>query len=59
MERWHQSFDQKYNLPMRRDAYSIKFANNLDDYTIVAFKTDREREIEIGRKYDQPKMETG
>lgn len=45
MDRWHATFSKEYNLPIRKDAYSIKFANNLDDYTIVAFKTQREKEI--------------
>lgn len=45
MERWHSTFDREFNLPLRRDAYSIKFANNMDDFSIVAFKTEREREI--------------
>jgi len=39
MERWHKSFNQEYDLPQRNDAYGIKFATNLDDYSIVAFKT--------------------
>jgi hypothetical protein len=59
MERWHNTFDPKYNLPQRRDVYSVKFANNLDDYTIVAFKTDREKEIQVGRKYEFKPMEVG
>ena len=59
MERWHKSFDPTYNLPVRRDAYSIKFANNLDDYSIVAFKTDLEKQIQVGRKYEFDPMEVG
>lgn len=39
MERWHLSFDKKYNLPLKRDAYNVKFATNLDDFTLIAFKT--------------------
>jgi hypothetical protein len=45
MERWRNSFDPKYNLPIRSDTSNIKFANNLNDYTLVAFMTDREKEI--------------
>jgi hypothetical protein len=59
MERWHSTFDPKYNLPLRRDAYGIKFANNLDDYAIVTFKTERERSIELGRKYHYPELDVG
>jgi hypothetical protein len=59
MERWHDSFDPVYNLPNRKDTYSIKFANNLDDYSIVAFKTEREREIQLGRKYEFGPMDVG
>lgn len=44
---------------MRRDAYSIKFQNNLDDFTIVAFKTEREKEIQVGRKYEFEPMDVG
>ena len=43
MERWHENFDKKYNLPSRRDSYSVKFPNNLEDFTMVAFKTEREK----------------
>lgn len=59
MERWHQSFSPEYNLPSRTDAYSIKFATNLDDFSIVAFKTEREREIDLGRKYEFGPMDVG
>lgn len=59
MERWHASFNPEYNLPSRRDAYSVKFTSNLDDYTIVAFKTDREKEIQVGRKYEFDSMDVG
>lgn len=59
MDRWHATFSKEYNLPIRKDAYSIKFANNLDDYTIVAFKTQREKEIQIGRSYEYDPMPVG
>jgi hypothetical protein len=59
MERWHATFNPEYDLPIRRDAYSVKFANNLDDYTIVAFKTEREKEIQVGRKYEFEPMDVG
>lgn len=42
---WHQSFDKNTNLPHRGDAYHVDFPNGLDDNTIVAFKTERERSI--------------
>jgi hypothetical protein len=43
MERWHEAFDKKYNLPVRRDTYGVRFPSNLEDFTMVAFKTEREK----------------
>lgn len=37
----------------------MKFANTIDDYTIVTFKTERERDIQIGREYKFPEMKVG
>jgi len=48
---WHQSFDKTSKLPHRGDAYHVEFPKGLDDNTIVAFKTERERQIAIGRDY--------
>ena len=48
---WHSTFDKTTNLPHRGDAYHVEFKSGLDDSTIVAFKTERERSIEIGRDY--------
>ena len=48
----YNSFDPKYNLPFRSDAYHVKFAQILNDYTLVAFKTEREKEIQVGREYN-------
>jgi len=45
MERWHESFDKKFNLPSRQDTYKVNYPNNLEDFTMVAFKTKREKEI--------------
>jgi len=45
MERWHKSFDSKYNLPLRSDAYHVKFGSTVNDYSLVAFKTQREEDI--------------
>jgi len=42
MERWHDNFDKKFNLPHRRDTYGVSFPNNLEDFTMLAFKTKRE-----------------
>ena len=56
---WHQQFDQTTNLPHRGDSYSVEFTGGLDDNTIVAFKTDREREINIGRDYNFDQMGIG
>mmetsp|Transcript_30401 Transcript_30401/g.40411 ORF Transcript_30401/g.40411 Transcript_30401/m.40411 type:complete len:137 (+) Transcript_30401:625-1035(+) len=48
---WHKSFDKTTQLPHRGDAYHVDFPSGLDDNTIVAFKTERERNIAIGRDY--------
>ena len=56
---WHQSFDKTTNLPHRGDAYHVDFPSGLDDNTIVAFKTEREREIHIGRDYSYEPMGIG
>lgn len=48
---WYSTFDKITNLPHRGDAYHVEFESGLDDNTIVAFKTERERSIEIGRDY--------
>lgn len=56
---WHSSFDKQTNLPHRGDAYHVDFPSGLDDNTIVAFKTEREREIAIGRDYTFDPMKTG
>jgi len=45
MERWHKSFDPKYNLPLRSDALHVRFESSTNDYSLVAFKTQREKEI--------------
>ena len=58
-ESWHQSFDKKTNLPHRGDAYHVDFPSGLDDNTIVAFKTERERSIAIGYDYLYEPMGTG
>ena len=39
-------------MPHRGDAYHVDFPVGLDDKTIVAFKTKRERDIAIGRDYN-------
>ena len=56
---WHSTFDKTTNLPHRGDAYHVEFKSGLDDSTIVAFKTDRERSIEIGRDYLFEPMDVG
>ena len=42
---WYSTFDKISNLPHRGDAYHVDFPSGLDDNTIVAFKTNRERQI--------------
>ena len=37
----------------------MDFPSGLDDNTIVAFKTDREREIHIGREYNYDPLSVG
>lgn len=56
---WHESFDSAMSLPHRGDAYHVEFPQDLDDSTIVAFKTKREQEINIGRDYKFDPMEVG
>lgn len=56
---WHSTFDKTTNLPHRGDAYHVEFQSGLDDNTIVAFKTERERSIEIGRNYLFEPMDIG
>ena len=56
---WHSTFDKTTNLPHRGDAYHVEFKSGLDDNTIVAFKTERERSIEIGRNYLFEPMDIG
>ena len=58
-DEWHQTFDKSTNLPHRGDAYHVQFPGGLDDNTIVAFKTKREREINIGRDYNFEPMGVG
>lgn len=58
-ERWYEGFDPKYNLPPRRDAYSVQFTSKLDDFSIVTFKTAREKEIQVGRSYNYEPMGVG
>lgn len=55
---WHETFDKKLGLPRRGDVYAAKFeipwTNNM-----LTFKTDHEREIEIGREYQEVPAEFG
>ena len=55
---WYQTFDKKLNLPRRADVYQARFdmpwTNN-----IFAFKTDHERDIEIGREYEEKAIDFG
>lgn len=55
---WKGSFDQQQGLPSRNDSYKANF----DDYnygSLVTFKTELEREMELGRDYLYPPMESG
>jgi hypothetical protein len=58
-EKWRKGFIESTQLPQRTDVYHVKFENNNDDGTIVLFKTDREKEIQIGREYDFEPMGVG
>ena len=46
-------------MPQRKDALEVSFPANLVDNTLVAFKTTKEREINIGREYNYEPMEIG
>ena len=59
MGRWHENFDKKYNLPQRQDTYGVTFPSNLEDFTMFAFKTKREKEIQVGREYNFDPMPVG
>ena len=58
-DQWHQQFDKSSNLPHRGDAYHVQFSSELDDNTIVMFKTQRERQIDIGRDYSYEPLGVG
>jgi len=44
-EKWQKTFNKKHNLPLRTDVYHVHFQGNMDDNTLVLFKTDREKLI--------------
>jgi hypothetical protein len=58
-EKWQKTFNEKTKLPLRTDVYHVQFSENNEDGAIVLFKTQREKEIQIGREYDYPPMELG
>jgi hypothetical protein len=58
-EKWRSTFTKKNNLPMRSDTYHVAFDKNLDDNTLVVFKTQREQEIQLGREYGYDPMGIG
>lgn len=58
-ERWRKGFIESTQLPQRTDVYHVKFNQGNDDGTIVLFKTDREKEIQIGREYEFDPMDIG
>lgn len=46
-------------MPTRNDTYAVSFPNNLEDFTMIAFKTQREKEIQVGREYNFDEMPIG
>jgi hypothetical protein len=55
---WRNSFDSKLGLPQRKDVSQINFdQRNAGD--LILFKTELEREMELGRDYQSPPMGFG
>ena len=46
-------------MPRRSDALDVQFPSSLVDNTLVAFKTHKEKEINIGREYNYEPMDIG
>jgi hypothetical protein len=59
MDNWHKNLDKETGLPHRGDAYHVKFPSTTDDSSLVAFKTEHERDIQIGREYNFEPLEIG
>lgn len=55
---WETTFDPKLKLPSYSDAYSYT-EKNVVNAKVLAIKTERERDIDIGRDYRYRPMEMG